>query len=98
MELHGMIMLHISDEKFARIRLHVENEDKRGVQLQVKPVWRLMLLKIFLLLCRGKIVEILEYGAVLCSHPSLLSKCIGDRSSQVQVLLAEVQGQSCSRD
>lgn len=38
MELHGMIMLHISDEKFARIRLHVENEDKRGVQLQVKPV------------------------------------------------------------
>ncbi|NXS14358.1 COPD protein, partial [Neodrepanis coruscans] len=37
MELHGMIMLHISDEKFARIRLHVENEDKRGVQLQVKP-------------------------------------------------------------
>lgn len=35
MELHGMIMLHISDEKFARIRLHVENEDKRGVQLQV---------------------------------------------------------------
>lgn len=36
MELHGMIMLHISDEKFARIRLHVENEDKRGVQLQVK--------------------------------------------------------------
>lgn len=36
MELHGMIMMHISDEKFARIRLHVENEDKRGVQLQVK--------------------------------------------------------------
>uniref|UniRef100_A0A8B9NL18 Coatomer subunit delta n=1 Tax=Accipiter nisus TaxID=211598 RepID=A0A8B9NL18_9AVES len=37
MELHGMIMLHISDEKFARIRLHVENEDKRGVQLQTHP-------------------------------------------------------------
>lgn len=37
MELHGMIMLHISDEKFARIRLHVENDDKRGVQLQVQP-------------------------------------------------------------
>lgn len=46
MELHGMIMLHISDEKFARIRLHVENEDKRGVQLQVKPVWRPGLLNI----------------------------------------------------
>lgn len=35
MELHGMIMLRISDEKFGRIRLHVENEDKKGVQLQV---------------------------------------------------------------
>lgn len=82
MELHGMIMLHISDEKFARIRLHVENEDKRGVQLQVKPVWNPMLLKIFLLLCRGKIGEILRYVTVLCSHPSILSKCIGDGSSQ----------------
>lgn len=55
MELHGMIMLHISDEKFARIRLHVENEDKRGVQLQVK-----------LLVCHpyaalwGKMSEMLE--------------------------------------
>lgn len=37
MELHGMIMLRISDDKFGRIRLHVENEDKKGVQLQV---WR----------------------------------------------------------
>lgn len=36
MELHGMIMLRILEEKFARIRLHVENEDKRGVQLQVR--------------------------------------------------------------
>lgn len=35
MELHGMIMLRISDDKFGRIRLHVENEDKKGVQLQV---------------------------------------------------------------
>nr|XP_008248684.1 coatomer subunit delta [Oryctolagus cuniculus] len=37
MELHGMIMLRISDDKFGRIRLHVENEDKRGVQLQTHP-------------------------------------------------------------
>ncbi|CAO2635300.1 Coatomer subunit delta [Lemmus lemmus] len=37
MELHGMIMLRISDEKFGRIRLHVENEDKKGVQLQTHP-------------------------------------------------------------
>lgn len=35
MELHGMIMLRIADDKFGRIRLHVENEDKKGVQLQV---------------------------------------------------------------
>lgn len=35
MELHGMIMLRILDEKFSRIRIHVENEDKKGVQLQV---------------------------------------------------------------
>ncbi|XP_015269205.1 PREDICTED: coatomer subunit delta [Gekko japonicus] len=37
MELHGMIMLRIQDEKFARIRIHVENEDKKGVQLQTHP-------------------------------------------------------------
>ncbi|KAB0406101.1 hypothetical protein E2I00_019222 [Balaenoptera physalus] len=37
MELHGMIMLRISDDKFGRIRLHVENEDKKGVQLQTHP-------------------------------------------------------------
>lgn len=83
MELHGMIMLHISDEKFARIRLHVENEDKRGVQLQVKPVWSPMLLNMLLLLSREKVLEILKYVAVLCSCPSLLSKCIGNGSVQV---------------
>ncbi|XP_026536784.1 coatomer subunit delta [Notechis scutatus] len=37
MELHGMIMLRILDEKFARICIHVENEDKKGVQLQTHP-------------------------------------------------------------
>lgn len=37
MELHGMIMLRILDDKFARIRIHVDNEDKKGVQLQVLP-------------------------------------------------------------
>lgn len=52
MELHGMIMLHIADEKFARIRLHVENEDKRGVQLQVKPVQCPVLSNVLLLLSR----------------------------------------------
>lgn len=82
MELHGMIMLHISDEKFARIRLHVENEDKRGVQLQVKPIWSPMLLNMFLLLSSGKIMDILKCLAVLCSHLSLLSKYIGNGSSQ----------------
>ncbi|KAL7981658.1 hypothetical protein Chor_005746 [Crotalus horridus] len=37
MELHGMIMLRILDEKFARICIHIENEDKKGVQLQTHP-------------------------------------------------------------
>lgn len=36
MELHGMIMLRVLDEKFARICIHIENEDKKGVQLQVR--------------------------------------------------------------
>lgn len=85
MELHGMIMLHISDEKFARIRLHVENDDKRGVQLQVKPIWRPMLLNMFLLLSRGKIMEILKYVAVLCSHLSLLSKCRASHAQGIEV-------------
>lgn len=70
MELHGMIMLHISDEKFARIRLHVENEDKRGVQLQVKSVWSLRQLKMFLLLSRGKI----SGNTSVCCHPVFSSK------------------------
>lgn len=46
MELHGMIMLRISDDKFGRIRLHVENEDKKGVQLQVCGVFRFRIFKI----------------------------------------------------
>ncbi|XP_062995086.1 coatomer subunit delta [Elgaria multicarinata webbii] len=37
MELHGMIMLRVLEEKFARIRIHIENEDKKGVQLQTHP-------------------------------------------------------------
>uniref|UniRef100_UPI00398ED904 coatomer subunit delta isoform X2 n=1 Tax=Pristiophorus japonicus TaxID=55135 RepID=UPI00398ED904 len=37
MEVHGMIMLRVSDEKQGRIRLQVENDDKKGVQLQTHP-------------------------------------------------------------
>lgn len=35
LELHGLVTLHIGDEKWGRIRVQLENEDMRGVQLQV---------------------------------------------------------------
>ncbi|XP_077312955.1 coatomer subunit delta [Lithobates pipiens] len=37
MEVHGLIMLRVADDKFGRIRVHVDNEDKKGVQLQTHP-------------------------------------------------------------
>ncbi|KAJ1189947.1 hypothetical protein NDU88_006688 [Pleurodeles waltl] len=37
MEVHGMIMLRISDEKAGRVRIHIDNDDKKGVQLQTHP-------------------------------------------------------------
>ncbi len=36
MEVVGMITLRVSDEKNGRIRLKVNNNDKRGLQLQVR--------------------------------------------------------------
>lgn len=35
MEILGMITLRVSDDKYGRIRLHINNNDKKGVQLQV---------------------------------------------------------------
>ncbi|XP_036393029.1 archain 1b [Megalops cyprinoides] len=37
MEVLGMITLRVTDEKNGRIRLHVNNNDKKGVQLQTHP-------------------------------------------------------------
>ncbi|XP_059814263.1 coatomer subunit delta-like isoform X2 [Hypanus sabinus] len=37
MEVHGMIMLRVTDEKQGRIRLQVENDDKKDIQLQTHP-------------------------------------------------------------
>ncbi|XP_060768329.1 archain 1a [Neoarius graeffei] len=37
MEILGMITLRVSDEKSGRIRLLINNNDKRGVQLQTHP-------------------------------------------------------------
>jgi hypothetical protein len=34
-ELHGLVTLHIADEKLGRIRVQLENKDTRGIQLQV---------------------------------------------------------------
>ncbi|XP_043259367.1 coatomer subunit delta [Colletes gigas] len=36
-ELHGLVTLHISDEKWGRIRVQLENKDSRGIQLQTHP-------------------------------------------------------------
>lgn len=36
-ELHGLVTLHISDEKWGRIRVQIENRDTRGIQLQTHP-------------------------------------------------------------
>ena len=38
MELLGMVMLRISDQEFARIRVHVDNKDQRSLQFQVGRV------------------------------------------------------------
>lgn len=35
LEVHGFATLRISDEKFGRIRVCLENKDQRGIQLQV---------------------------------------------------------------
>ncbi|XP_046752224.1 coatomer subunit delta [Diprion similis] len=37
LELHGLVTLHISDEKWGCIRVQLENKDTRGVQLQTHP-------------------------------------------------------------
>lgn len=36
-ELHGLVMLYISDEKWGRIRVQLDNNDTRGIQLQTHP-------------------------------------------------------------
>ncbi|XP_069038780.1 archain 1a [Lepisosteus oculatus] len=37
MEVLGMITLRVSEDKSGRIRLHVHNDDKKGLQLQTHP-------------------------------------------------------------
>lgn len=37
LELHGLVTLHIGDDKWGRIRVQLENHDSRGVQLQTHP-------------------------------------------------------------
>ena len=36
-ELHGLVTLRISDEKWGRLRVQLENKDDRGIQLQTHP-------------------------------------------------------------
>jgi len=36
-ELHGIILLRVSNESVGRIRFNLENKDERGVQVQTHP-------------------------------------------------------------
>lgn len=36
-ELHGLVTLNISDERWGRIRVQLDNSDTRGMQLQTHP-------------------------------------------------------------
>uniref|UniRef100_A0A1B6C3S5 Coatomer subunit delta n=1 Tax=Clastoptera arizonana TaxID=38151 RepID=A0A1B6C3S5_9HEMI len=36
-ELHGLITLRIANEKYGKIRVHLDNKDTRGIQLQTHP-------------------------------------------------------------
>ena len=35
MEVHGLVSLRITDEKFAKIKIQMQNKDNKGVQVQV---------------------------------------------------------------
>lgn len=37
LELLGLVTLHIGDEKWGRVRVLLDNQDIRGVQLQTHP-------------------------------------------------------------
>uniref|UniRef100_A0A1B6HIZ8 Coatomer subunit delta n=1 Tax=Homalodisca liturata TaxID=320908 RepID=A0A1B6HIZ8_9HEMI len=37
LELHGLVTLRISDDKYGRIRVVLDNKDTRGIQLQTHP-------------------------------------------------------------
>lgn len=37
LELSGMVSLHIANEKWGRIRVQLDNQDTKGVQLQTHP-------------------------------------------------------------
>lgn len=36
-ELSGLLTLRVADEKFGRIKIYLENNDQRGIQLQTHP-------------------------------------------------------------
>lgn len=35
LEIHGLVSVHISDDKFGQIQIHLDNKDDKGIQLQV---------------------------------------------------------------
>ena len=36
-ELSGLLTLRIADEKYGKIKIHLDNNDQRGIQLQTHP-------------------------------------------------------------
>ena len=36
MEVHGLMTLNITEEQYGKIKLQLDNQDKKGMQIQVK--------------------------------------------------------------
>jgi hypothetical protein len=39
LEVHGLMTLRVADEKYTKVKLLVENNDKKGAQLQVSKFY-----------------------------------------------------------
>uniref|UniRef100_T1IL15 Coatomer subunit delta n=1 Tax=Strigamia maritima TaxID=126957 RepID=T1IL15_STRMM len=37
LEVHGMVTLRVTDEQFDRLKIHIDNRDDKGIQLQTHP-------------------------------------------------------------
>jgi len=67
MEIHGTAVLHIQDEAFAHIKIHFENADTRGIQMQVCYCN----FNIFILFAGKLYLSLSGYNLVLKTHPNV---------------------------